>query len=84
MARKVAAEHGIVRVHVKKVESHGKAGATDGNGNVPTFALRAAIESGALLHPGTRKLVVHLAEHCRSPSVAKEDKDGWQAATKYF
>ena len=73
-----------MRVHVKKVESHGKAGATDGNGNVPTFALRAAIESGALLHPGTRELVLHLAEHRRAPSVAKEDKDGWQAAIKYF
>ena len=84
MARKAAAEHGIVRVHVKKVESHGKAGATDGNGNVPTYALRAAIESGALVQPGTRELVLYLAEHCCAPSVAKEDKDGWQAATKYF
>ena len=80
LARKAAAEHGIVRVHVKKVESHGKAGATDGNGNVPTYALRAAIESGALVQPGTRELVLYLAEHCCAPSVAKEDKDGWQAA----
>ena len=83
-ARKAAAELGIVRVHVKKVESHGKAGATDGEGNVPTFALKAAIESGALLHPGTRELVLFLADHRRAPSVAKEAKDGWQAATKYF
>ena len=79
-----AAEGGIVKVHVKKVESHGKAGATDGNGNVPTFALKSAIESGALLHPGTRDLVLFLADHRRAPSVAQEAKDGWGAATKYF
>ena len=36
-ARKAAAEGGIVRVHVKKVESHGRQGATDGEGNVPNF-----------------------------------------------
>jgi|TARA_B110001469_G_scaffold89753_1_gene85184 hypothetical protein len=83
-ARKAAAEGGIVKVHVKKVESHGKAGATDGNGNVPTFALKSAIESGALLHPGTRDLVLFLADHRRAPSVAQEAKDGWGAATKYF
>lgn len=83
-ARKVVAESGIVRVHVKKVESHGKAGATDGEGNVPTFAIRAGIESGALLHPGTRELVLYLADQRRTPSVAKSAKDGWQAATKYF
>jgi hypothetical protein len=52
-ARKAAAEGGIVRVHVKKVEHHGKAGATDGNGNLPTFAIRAAIESNKLVNPGT-------------------------------
>ena len=55
MARKAKVEGGIVRVHVKKVESHGKAGATDGSGNVPTFAIKAAIESGELLDPGTRE-----------------------------
>ena len=84
-ARKAAAEGGIVCVHVKKVEHHGKAGATDGNGNVPTFAIKAAIESGKLVNPGTRDLVLFLADHLRNgPSVAKLHKDGWQAATKYF
>ena len=83
-ARKAAAEGGIVKVHVKKVESHGKAGATDGNGNVPTFALKSAMESGALLHPGTRDLVLFLADNRRAPSVAQEAKGGWGAATKYF
>lgn len=84
MARKAKVEGGIVRVHVKKVESHGKAGATDGSGNVPTFAIKAAIESGELLDPGTRELVLHLAMHRRAPSVAAAAKDGWQAATKYL
>ena len=60
-ARKLMAEQGIVRVHVKKVESHGKAGATDGEGNKPGFILKAALESGALVHPGTRELVLYLA-----------------------
>ena len=36
------------------------------------------------MHPGTRDLVLYLAEHRRAPSVAQEAKDGWQAATKYF
>ena len=84
VARKAAAEGGIVRVHVKKVESHGKAGATDGEGNVPNFALKAAIETGALVRPGTRELVMYLADHRRRPSVAQEAKSGWQASTKYF
>ena len=83
-ARKAAAEGGIVRVHVKKVESHGKAGATDGSGNVATFALKAAIESGVLVDPGTRELVLFLADHRRKPSVGQESKDGFQAVTKYF
>ena len=52
--------------------------------DVPTFELSAAIESGALLYPGTRELVLHLAAARKHPSVAKENKDGWQAATKYF
>ena len=59
-------------------------GATDGNGNVPTFALKSAIDSGALLHPGTRELVLFLADQRRTPSVAQEAKDGWGAATQYF
>lgn len=83
-AKKEAAEAGITRVHVKKVESHGKAGATDGMGNVPTFAMKSAIESQKLLHPGTRDLVLFLADERRAPSMAASAKDGWQAATKYF
>ena len=83
-ALKVVAEAGITRVHVKKIESHGKAGATDGMGNVPTFAIRGAIESGVILHPGTRDLVLFLADVRRAPSTAAAAKDGWQAATKYF
>ena len=45
---------------------------------------RPAAVAGPCLQPGTRELVLYLAEHCCAPSVAKEDKDGWQAATKYF
>ena len=48
VAKKSAADAGIVHVHVKKVESHGKARATDGESNVVTFTIRDAIESGAL------------------------------------
>jgi len=84
-ARKAVAQGGIVRVHVKKVEHHGKAGVTDGMGNLPTFAIKAAIESKTLVNPGTRDLVLFLADHFRrGPAVAKEQKDGWLAATKYF
>ena len=38
-----ARKAGMVRVHVKKVESYGKARATDGESNVVTFAIRESV-----------------------------------------
>lgn len=82
-ARMRSGWQGITRVNVMHVEKHGKGGC-DGHSNATTFAIKAAIASGALLDPGTHDLVLYLAAHHPSPSVAKEDKSGWEAATKFF
>ena len=80
---------GIVRTHVKLIEYHVKAG-YDTAGNIPKFdvkdailshqkfAFKDAILSHQLADPGTREVVLHLAEHRQQPSVAKEDKSGWE------
>ena len=47
-------------------------------------AINAAITSKALLDPGTRELVLYLADLLRIPATPKELKDGWEAPTKYF
>jgi hypothetical protein len=47
-------------------------------------AINAAITSKALLDPGTRELVLNLADLLRMPATPKELKDGWEAPTKYF
>ena len=73
----------IVRAHTKLVEYHGKAG-YDSLGFGPKLAVQEAISSGALLNPGTRDLVLYLAQHRRSPSVAKSDKAGWEAVGRYI
>lgn len=48
------------------------------------MAVNEAIESGALLNPGTRELVLYLAQHRQSPLVAKADKSGWEAVDRYM
>eukprot|EP00966_Prymnesium_polylepis_P127467 2948409-Prymnesium_polylepis.1 len=48
------------------------------------MAISEAIESGKLLNPGTRELVLYLAKNRSSPSVAKEDKPGWEAVDRYI
>ena len=73
----------IIRAHTKLIEYHGKAG-YDSLGYGPKLGVQDAISSGALLNPGTRDLVLHLAEHRPSPSVAKADKVGWEAVDRYI
>ena len=80
---KERAQEGITRVHVKKVEMHGK-DVCDGASVLIAHAIIAAITSGALLDPGTRELVLYLADLLRAPATPKELKDGWEAPTKYF
>lgn len=67
----------------KLIEYEGK-GPCDGYGNVPKHAIRHAIDSGALIHPGTRQLVLYMAEHKREPSIPKANKNGWEAVDRYF
>jgi hypothetical protein len=73
----------IIRAHTKLIEYHGKAG-YDSLGYMPKLAVSEAIESSALLNPGTRDLVIYLAKHKPSPSVAKADKSGWEAPGRYM
>ena len=73
----------IVRAHTKLIEYHGKAG-YDSLGYMPKLAVSEAIESGAMLNPGTRDLVLHLAQHRPTPTVAKADKEGWEAPGRYI
>ena len=68
----------IVRSGNKLVEYEGK-GSCDGYSNVPKFALGAAIESGALIEPGTRELVLFMAAHKQKPTIPKAQKKGWEA-----
>jgi hypothetical protein len=74
---------GIVRSGNKLIEYEGK-GSCDGYGNVPKHALKHAIESGALINPGTRELVLYMAEHKQAPSIPKARKNGWEAVDRYF
>eukprot|EP00966_Prymnesium_polylepis_P100868 2336060-Prymnesium_polylepis.1 len=69
---------GITRSGNKLIEYEGK-GSCDGYGNVPKHALKHAIESGALINPGTRELVLYMAEHKQEPSIPKARKNGWEA-----
>lgn len=74
---------GIVRSGNKLIEYEGK-GPCDGYSNVPKHALRHAIESGALINPGTRELVLYMAEHKPYPSIPKERKNGWEAVDRFL
>ena len=74
---------GIMRSGNKLIEYEGK-GPCDGYGNVPKHALKHAIESGALINPGTRELVLYMAEHKVEPSIPKARKKGWEAVDRYF
>ena len=74
----------ITRVHTKLVEHHGKSGC-DGNSNGPKYTVAAGIKAGTLmLDPGTRDLVLFLAQHKLCPSIPKSKKRGWEAVGRIF
>ena len=74
---------GIRRSSSKQVEYHGK-GSCDAEGNVPKHALQDAIAKNKLFNPGTRELVLYLAQNKQAPSILKEHKSGWEAAGRFF
>ena len=75
---------GIVRMAIKLVEHHGKGGC-DGNSNTPVLALKHAIEHQLMgPNPGTRQLVLFLAEHKPFTSTPKSGKRGWEAIGRIF
>ena len=74
---------GIRRSSSKQVEYHGK-GSCDAEGNMPKHALQDAIAKNKLFNPGTRELVLYLAQNKQAPSILKEHKSGWEAAGRFF
>ena len=75
---------GIVRMAMKLVEHHGKSGC-DGNSNTPVLALKHALQHGLIgPNPGTRQLVLWLAQHKPFPSTPKAQKRGWEAIGRIF
>ena len=75
---------GIVRMAIKLVEHHGKSGC-DGNSNTPVLALKYALQHGLIgPNPGTRQLVLWLAEHKPFTSTPKAKKRGWEAIGRIF
>lgn len=73
----------ITRAHTKLIEYHGKGG-YDSLGYMPKLAVEDAIQSGAMLNPGTIELVHYLALTKQTPTVAKADKSGWEAPGRYI
>ena len=69
---------------IKLVEHHGKSGC-DGNSNTPVLALKHALQHGLIgPNPGTRQLVLWLAQHKPFPSTPKAQKRGWEAIGRIF
>ena len=73
----------IKRTDVILIEHHGK-GACDAQASVPKFAIAEAITTGQMIDPDTRHLVLHMAEHKQTPSIAKANKAGWEAPQDYY
>ena len=75
---------GLVRMAIKLVEHHGKSGC-DGNSNTPVRTLKHAIEHKLMgPNPGTRELVLFLAENKPFTSTPKAGKRGWEAIGRIF
>ena len=51
---------------------------------MPSYPIKDAIATGKLFAPGTRELVLYLAENKQAPSILKENKVGWEAAGRFF
>ena len=69
---------GTKRNHSILITMHGK-NICDSLSNVILAALRSAVANGEIADPGTRALVLWLAEHRQAPSIAKLKKEGWWA-----
>lgn len=79
----VESSDGIMRTMNRLTTMHGK-GACDGVSNVVSHAVREAQKAGHLLDPGTRELILYLAQHKQTPAVAKLRKDGWWTVGRIF
>ena len=68
-------------VDLSQTSCHGKSYA-DGASNVPTCHLRQAAKSGEAVAPGTRGLVLFLADKMREPSSPKDGR--WMSVDEYL
>ena len=67
---------------VKLVEHHSKSGC-DGNSNTPVLVIKRALEDGDIgPNPGTRDLVLFLADHKPEPQAPKSEKRGLEAISR--
>ena len=73
----------ITRTDIILIEHHGK-GPCDAQSLVLKFTIKEAITTGKMLDPGTRELVLFMAEHKQAPSIAKANKAGWEAPQDYY
>ena len=69
---------GVKRLHAILITMHGK-NICHALSNIIHAALRMAVANAMLVEPGTRGLVLWLAQHVQDPSVSKLKKDGWWA-----
>jgi hypothetical protein len=74
---------GVARNHSISITMHGK-NICDALANVIQAALQSAIQNQSIIDPGTRALVLWLAENRQEPSVAKVKKDGWWAIGEIY
>ena len=74
---------GTKRNHSILITMHGK-NICDSLSNVVQSAIRWAVANEQILDPGTRALVLWLAQHKQEPSVAKVKKDGWWAIDNIY
>ena len=73
--------NGTSVVDLSQASCHGKSYA-DGASNVPTCHLRQAAKDNEPVHPGTRGLVVFLADKMRKPASSKTD--AWMSVDEYL
>ena len=74
---------GVARRQCTLTAMMGK-GICDGLSNPVAGEIKMAVQRGDVVNPGTRSLVLHMAQHKQTPTQAKVKKDGWWAVTEVF
>lgn len=74
---------GVVRRQCTLTAMMGKS-ICDGLSNPIAGEIKMAVQRGDSINPGTRSLVLHLAQHKPTPVQAKVKKEGWWAVSEIF